>query len=115
MPVRSAAVPMRPKGTAAPTSRFFSPGRLAFVLGEERIHPVPMLAIDHAGRDGVDVDAVLDQVQPRRLGQADDGGLGGAVDARPAPRPGARPGDAMLMILPPCPCAIIVLRRGLQA
>ena len=39
-----------------------------------------MLAVDDAGRDRVDVDAVLDQVEPGRLGQRDDRGLGGAVD-----------------------------------
>ena len=32
MPVRSSAVPMRPKGTSAPTRRFFSPsGRFSYL------------------------------------------------------------------------------------
>ncbi len=39
-----------------------------------------MLAVDHAGGDRVDIDAVLDEVEPRRLGERDDRGLGGAID-----------------------------------
>ena len=39
-----------------------------------------MLAVDHARRNGVDIDAVLDQVEPGRLGEADDRSLGGAID-----------------------------------
>ena len=54
--------------------------RPVLVFGEQRIDMVPMLAVDDARGDGVDVDAVLDQVEPGRLGQRNDGGLGGAVD-----------------------------------
>ena len=39
-----------------------------------------MLAVDDAGGDGIDVDAVGDQIQPRRLGQADDRRLAGTID-----------------------------------
>src|SRR5690606_27462339 len=35
--------------------------RPMLVFGEERIDMVPMLAIHHAWRDGVDVDAMLDE------------------------------------------------------
>ena len=43
--------------------------RPVLVFGEQRIDVVPMLTVDDAGRDGVDVDAVFDQVEPGRLGQ----------------------------------------------
>src|SRR5690606_18825878 len=43
--------------------------RPVLVFREERIDMVPMLAIHHPWRDGVDVDAMLDEVEPGRLGQ----------------------------------------------
>src|SRR3954454_9818751 len=52
----------------------------ALMLGEEGIDFVPVLAIEDARRDRVHVDAVANKVEPRRLGEADDGGLGGAID-----------------------------------
>jgi hypothetical protein len=55
--------------------------RPVFIFGEQRIDVIPVLAVDDARGNRVDVDAVLDQVEPRRLGQRDDGGLGGAIDA----------------------------------
>jgi hypothetical protein len=39
-----------------------------------------MLAIDNAGGDGIDIDAVLDEIEPRRLSETDDGRLAGAID-----------------------------------
>ena len=39
-----------------------------------------MLVVDDAGRDGVDVDMVLDEVEARALGEADDRRLRRAVD-----------------------------------
>ena len=83
---------MRPNGTASPTRRFFSPIGAVLVFGEQRVDLVPMVAVDDAGRDAVDVDAVLDQREAGRLGEADDGRLGGAIDARPAARRAVRPG-----------------------
>jgi hypothetical protein len=64
MPVRSSAVPMRPKGTASPTSAFFFCPGLVLVFREEGVDAVPVFAVDHAGRDGVHVDAVLIRFSP---------------------------------------------------
>ena len=39
-----------------------------------------MRAVNDAGRDRVDIDAVFDQCEARRLGETDHGGLGRTVD-----------------------------------
>ena len=50
------------------------------VFGEHLVDVVPVLVVDHAGRDRVDVDAVLDQVEAGALGEADHRRLRRAVD-----------------------------------
>ena len=70
MPVRSAAVPMRPIGHRLADQPLLLARLAVLVFGEQRIDVVPVLAVDHAGRDRVDVDAVLDEVEPGRLGEA---------------------------------------------
>ena len=57
------------------------PDREAFVLREEGVDTVPVLALDYARRDGVDVDPMLDEVQPGRLREAYDGRLRSTVDS----------------------------------
>src|SRR5688500_11041357 len=57
----------------------FADGEI-FILGEERIHAFPMLAIDNARGNGIYIDAVLDEIEARRLREADDSGLAGAID-----------------------------------
>src|SRR3546814_3189038 len=52
--------------------------RTVFELCEMRVHAVPMLAVDNARRDGVDIDAIADEVQPSGLGHADHRRLGRA-------------------------------------
>ena len=54
--------------------------RQALVFGEQRVDVIPHRGVDNAGRDPVDVDAVLDQVEPGGLSQADDRRLGRAID-----------------------------------
>src|SRR3546814_15656965 len=53
---------------------------------ELSIDAVPMLSIHDAGRERIHVDAITDQVEARRLGQADHRRLGRAIsrDQRPA-------------------------------
>src|SRR5438552_12355136 len=55
-------------------------GRKPLIFGEQRIDFIPHRRIDDARRDAVDIDPVLDEAEARRLGKADDGGLGGAID-----------------------------------
>ena len=62
---------------------------------------VPHRRIDDAGGHAVDVDAVFDQPEPRRLGEADHGRLRGAVDAHQ--RLAAPPGLARDVDDPPAP------------
>ena len=78
-----------------------------FMAGVKRIEPVPHGRVHDPGRDRVDVDAEFDKGQGGRLGEADDRGLGSAIDGVSAdPR---RPAWlARLMILPPVPAAAMV-------
>ena len=55
--------------------------RAMLVLGEQGIDLIPHRGVDDAGGDAVDVDAVLDEVEAGRLGEADHRRLAGAVDA----------------------------------
>ena len=50
------------------------------VFGEEDVDLIPHGRVDHPGRDAVDVDAVLDQFETKRLGNADDRRLAGAIN-----------------------------------
>ena len=50
------------------------------ILGKETVNMLPHRRVDDARRDAVDVDPVLDEGKASRLGDRDNGGLGGAVD-----------------------------------
>jgi hypothetical protein len=65
-----------------------------------------MLVVHDAGRDAVDVDAVLDEIEARALGEADDRRLRGAInsDQRLASASGL---GGEVDDLPPRPCLII--------
>src|SRR3984957_14341530 len=54
--------------------------RPMFVFGEQGVDLGPHRRVDDPRRDAVDVDAVLDEVESRRLSEADDCSFGGAVD-----------------------------------
>ena len=41
---------------------------------------VPVLVVDDARRDGVDVNVMLDEIKSRALGEADDRSFRGAID-----------------------------------
>src|SRR3954451_440754 len=75
-----------------PDLALFLADRQTLVFSEQRIDLVPHGGIDHAGCDGVDEDAVLDQVEAERLGQADHRRLGCAVDRHQRLAPAARLG-----------------------
>ena len=70
------------------------------------VDPVPMVASTTPGAMALTLMPCLIRSRPGRLGQADDGRLGGAIDGHQAsPR---RPAwEAMLMIFPPLPRAIM--------
>src|SRR3546814_13726587 len=55
--------------------------RTVFELCEMRVHAVPMLAVDNARRDGVDLDAIAAEVQPSGVGPADLRRRGRAIEA----------------------------------
>jgi hypothetical protein len=76
------------EGHASPDFGLLLAGGLVLVFREERIDAVPMLAVDHAGRDGVHVDAIRSG-STGRLRERDHGRLRGAVDRdqRLAPPP----------------------------
>ena len=67
--------------------------RAVLVPGEQRVDLVPHRRVDDARRDAVDVDAVLDQVEPGRLRDRDHRRLAGAVDRHQGLAPPARPGS----------------------
>src|SRR6218665_2563373 len=78
-PQMSSGAPMRPRGTAAPTWRFFAPRGQVSVFGKQCVDLLPHRGGNDAGRDGVDANAVRRHGQGRALRVADDGGLGRAV------------------------------------
>src|SRR6202041_1064630 len=59
---------------------FLLADRTMLIFGEQGVDLRPHRRVDDAGRYAIDVDAVLDEVEAGRLGEADDGGRGGAVD-----------------------------------
>ncbi len=51
------------------------------MLGELPIDAVPVLAIDHARGDGINVDAMVNAIQPGRVHQANERRLRRALEA----------------------------------
>src|ERR1700722_12142783 len=58
--------------------------RPMLVFGEQGVDLGPHRRVHDPGSNAVDVDAVLDEVKAGRLGEADNRGLGGAVDSNEA-------------------------------
>ena len=68
MPTRSSARRHAAEGHALADEALLLAERAVLVLGEERVDPVPVLAVDDAGRDGVDVDPVPIRFERRPTG-----------------------------------------------
>ena len=80
MPTRSSGGAHAPIGNAGGHLLFlFADGEI-FIFGEQRIHACPMLAIDNAGGNGIDIDAVLDEIEAADCVRLMTGGFGGAIN-----------------------------------